>query len=113
MGGICSTYGERRGVCRVMVGKPEGKRPLERPTRRWEDNIKMVKLYKQEFNDLYCSPDIVRATKWSRMRWAGYVARMGRGEGYTGLRWGNLKQRDHWRDLGVDGKIILRWIFRK
>ena len=41
MGGACSTYGERRGVYRVLVGKPEGKRSLGRPGRRWEDNIKM------------------------------------------------------------------------
>jgi hypothetical protein len=33
--------GERRGVYRVLVGKPEGKRPLGRPRRRWDDNIKM------------------------------------------------------------------------
>jgi hypothetical protein len=33
--------GERRGVYRVLVGKPEGKRPLWRPTLRWEDNNKM------------------------------------------------------------------------
>jgi len=33
--------GERRGVCSVLVGKPEGKRPLGIPRRRWEDNIKM------------------------------------------------------------------------
>jgi hypothetical protein len=33
--------GERRGGCRVLVGKPEGKRPLGRPRRVWEDNIKM------------------------------------------------------------------------
>jgi len=33
--------GERRGVYRVLVGKREGKRPLGRPSRRWEDNIKM------------------------------------------------------------------------
>ena len=33
--------GERRGVYRVLVGKPEGKRPLGRPRHRWEDNIKM------------------------------------------------------------------------
>jgi len=33
--------GERRGVHRVLVGKPEGKRPLGRPRRRWEDTIKM------------------------------------------------------------------------
>ena len=33
--------GERKDVYRVLVGKPEGKRPLGRPKRRWEDNIKM------------------------------------------------------------------------
>jgi len=33
--------GERRGLCRVFVGKPEIKRPLGRPRHRWEDNIKM------------------------------------------------------------------------
>jgi hypothetical protein len=33
--------GENRGVHRVLVGKPEGKRPLGRPRHRWEDNIKM------------------------------------------------------------------------
>ena len=33
--------GEGRGVYRVLVGKPEGKRPLGRPRRRWEDNIRM------------------------------------------------------------------------
>ena len=33
--------GEGRGVLRVLVGKPEGKRPFGRPTLRWEDNVKM------------------------------------------------------------------------
>jgi len=33
--------GERRGVYRVLMGKPEGKRPVGRPRRGWEDNIKM------------------------------------------------------------------------
>jgi hypothetical protein len=37
----CGTHGEGRGAYRVLVGRPEGKRPLERPRRRWEDNIKM------------------------------------------------------------------------
>jgi len=34
--------GERRGVCGVLVGKPQGKRPLGRHRSRWEDNIKKV-----------------------------------------------------------------------
>jgi hypothetical protein len=39
--GHVARMGEDRGVHRVLVGKPEGKRPLRRPRRRWEDNIKM------------------------------------------------------------------------
>jgi hypothetical protein len=39
--GHVARKGEKRGVHRVLVGKPEGKRPLGRPRRRWEDNIKM------------------------------------------------------------------------
>jgi len=41
MGGACGAYGEGRGVHKVLVRKPDGKRPLGRPRRRWEDNIKM------------------------------------------------------------------------
>jgi len=39
--GHVARLGERRGVYRVLVGKPEGKRPLGRPWRRWENNIKI------------------------------------------------------------------------
>ena len=39
--GHVACMGDRRGVYRVLVGKPEGKRPLGRPRHRWEDNIKM------------------------------------------------------------------------
>jgi len=39
--GHVARMGEGRGVHRVLVGKPEGKRPLGRPRHRWEDNIKM------------------------------------------------------------------------
>ena len=41
MGGACGTMGEGRGVHKVLVGKPDEKRPLGRPRRRWKDNIKM------------------------------------------------------------------------
>jgi hypothetical protein len=65
-----------------------------------------------KLRDLYSSPNTARKIK-SRMRWAGHVARKGRGEGCTGYWWENLRDRDHWGDSGVDGRIILRWIFRK
>jgi len=41
VGETCSTHREGRGIFRVLVGRPEGKSPLETPRRRWEDNIKM------------------------------------------------------------------------
>jgi hypothetical protein len=41
MGGSCSTYGEKRNAYRLLVGKPEGRRPLGRPRRRWVINIRM------------------------------------------------------------------------
>jgi hypothetical protein len=41
MGGSCSTNGEKRNAYRLLVGKPEGKRQLGRPRRRWVDNIRM------------------------------------------------------------------------
>ena len=41
MGWACGAYSEERGVYRVLVGKPEGKRSLGRPRRRWVDNIRM------------------------------------------------------------------------
>jgi hypothetical protein len=46
------------------------------------------------------------------MRWAGHVARMGEDRGVHRCWWGNLRERDHWRDQDVDERIS-RWIFRK
>jgi hypothetical protein len=45
-------HGEERNACRIFVGKPEGKRPLERTRRRWEDNIKMA-LRELEWGGVY------------------------------------------------------------
>jgi hypothetical protein len=41
MDGAYSTNGEKRNSCRLLVEKPDGKRPLGRPKRRWVDNIRM------------------------------------------------------------------------
>ena len=62
---------------------------------------------------MYSLPNIVRVVKSRRIRWAGHVAYMGRGEACTGFWWGNLREGDNWGDPDIDGRIILRWIFRK
>jgi len=59
--------GERRGVYRVLVGKPEEKRPLGRPSRRWEDNIKV------DFQEVRCGDmDWIELAE-DRDRWRALV----------------------------------------
>ena len=65
--GHVAHMGERRGVQRVLVRKPEGKRPLGRPRHRWEDNIKM------DFQEVGC-----RGLDWIKLaqymdRWQALV----------------------------------------
>ena len=54
----------------------------------------------------------MRVIKSRRMRWAGHVARVGEGRDVYGILVGNPRGRDHLEDPGIDGKIILKWIFR-
>jgi hypothetical protein len=70
------------------------------------------KLRNEELNDLFSLPNLVRVIKSTRMRWAGHVALMGEGSGVYRVLVGKLRERDHLGDPGVDGRIILRWIFR-
>ena len=71
------------------------------------------KLHNEELSDLYSLPNIVRVVKSRRMRWAGHVARMEEGRVMHRVLVGKPEGK---RSLGrpnVDGRIILRWIFRK
>jgi len=81
--------------------------------RRDEVTGEWRRLYNEELNDLYFSPNMVRVIKSRRMRWAGHVARMGEEGGCIGSCWGNRREGDHWGDLGVDGWIMLGWICRR
>jgi hypothetical protein len=65
------------------------------------------RIHNEELNNLYSSPNIIRVIKLRRMRWARHVAHIG-GKIHKGFWWGNLGERDHLEDLGVDGRIILK-----
>jgi hypothetical protein len=82
-------------------------------SRRDEVTAEWRKLHNEELNDLYCSPNIVQVIKLRRIRWAGHVALMGVEKVYSRFWWGNLRERDHLVDSDVEGRTILRWIFRK
>jgi hypothetical protein len=71
------------------------------------------KLQNEELHDLYSSPTTVRVIKLRRMRWAGHAARTVEGRGVYRVLVGNLRERDHLVDPGIDGRIILRRIFRE
>jgi hypothetical protein len=71
------------------------------------------KLHNEELNVLYSLPNIVRVIKSRRLRWAGHVARMGEGRVVYRFLVGKPEGRDRWGDRSLDGRIMLRWIFKK
>jgi hypothetical protein len=82
-------------------------------SKRGEVTGEWRKLHNEELHDRYCTPNIVRVIKSRRMRWAGHVARLGEGIDVCRVLVGKPEGRNHWGDPDVDGRIILRLIFRK
>ena len=92
-----------------------GNRVLRRifGSKRDEETGEWRKLHNEELNVLYCSPNIVRVIKSRKIEMGGACSAYGgSGEACTGFWWGNLRERDYLGEPGVDGRIILRWIFR-
>ena len=69
------------------------------------------RLHNKELYAMYSSHSVIRVIKSRRLRWAGYVARMG--EEYAAFWRGNLREGDHLEHTGIDLTIILKWIFEK
>jgi len=74
---------------------------------------KWRRLHKEELYDLYCSTNIIRVIKSRRMRSAEHVTRMGDGRSAHRFLVRRPEGKNHFEDLGVDGRIILKLIFKK
>jgi hypothetical protein len=95
------------GECRLRVFKDRVLRPKRgKVTGEWR------KLHNEGLDDM-CSLPNIRVINREEYDGRGMQHVLGRGDVYTGFWWGNLRVRDHLDDPGIDGRIILRWIFRK
>jgi hypothetical protein len=68
------------------------------------------KLHSEELHNLCSSADIIRQVKSRRMRWAGHVERMEEERKVYKVLWKSPKERDHFEDQGVGGKMGSEWI---
>ena len=98
---------EKKDGCRLKVFEKRVLRRIFGP-RRDEVTGEWRKLPNEELNYLYCLPNTFRVIKSRRIRWAVHVARRGNRRGVY-----RVLVRKPLGGPGVDGRIILRWIFRK
>ena len=104
----CETWSlTLREECKLRVFENRVLRRIFGPKRN--EVTEWRKLHNEELNDLYSSGDQIEKKEMS-----GACSTYGGEEKvHMGFWWGNLKERDHLKDPGMDVRIILRWIFRK
>ena len=94
---------------RLRVFEDKVLRRIFGPT-RYEVTGENGKLHNKKLNDLYPLPNIIQVIKSRIMRWAGHEAHVG---GEERCIQGFGRERDHLEHPGIDGRIKLRWIFKK
>jgi hypothetical protein len=101
-----------REKCRLRVFENRVLRRILRP-KKDEVTGEWRRLHNKELYALYSSPNIIRVIKSRRLRLAGHVARMGERRGAYRALVGKPEGMSHLEDPGVDGRIILKWIFER
>jgi hypothetical protein len=90
----CETFSDIKGGTQTEGVRERVLRRIFCP-KRDEVTEDLKKLHNEELHNLYSSPNLIRMIKSRRMRWAGYVARMGELEMHIGYWWRSQKKRDH------------------
>ena len=100
-----------REECRLRVFENRVLRRIFGGPKRDEVAGEWGKLHNEELYELYCSPNIIRAIKSRRMRWAGHVA--GKGDSRCAYRVlvGRLEGKTPLGKLRLNGRVLLKWIF--
>jgi hypothetical protein len=101
-----------REECRLRVFENRVLRRIFGPQRD-EVTGKWRRLHNKELCALYSSPHIIRVINSRILRWAGYVALMGKSRSSYRVLVGKLREGDHLKDPGIDGRIILKWIVER
>jgi len=101
-----------REECRLKVSENRLQRRIFGP-KRDEITGERRTLHNVVLNELFSSPNVVRWIKSRRMRWAEHVAGLGERRGVYRALVGKPEERDLLEDPSIDGRIMLRWIFRK
>jgi hypothetical protein len=99
-----------RKECRPRVFENRVLRRIFGP-KRDEVTGEWRRLDNKELYAVYSSPDIIRMIKLRRLRWAGHVAHVRERRGAYIILVGDMREGDHLEDPGLEGRIMLKWIF--